>query len=43
MIRYFHEEGSGIKISPKSVMFFTAGIIFFVMGLHIVGSGALGL
>jgi len=43
LIRYFQEEGSGIKVSPKSVLFFTAAIIIFVMFLHIAGSSLLGV
>ncbi len=42
MIRYFQEEGNGIKISPKNVLFFTAAIIIFVLFLHIAGRGLLG-
>lgn len=42
LIRYFQEEGSGIKISPKSVLLFTGAIIIFVMFLHIVGRSLLG-
>ena len=42
LIRYFQEEGSGVKISPKSVLYFTAAIIIFVIFLHIAGSSFLG-
>lgn len=42
LIRYFQEEGSGIKISPKSVLAFTAAVIIFVILLHAAGSGLLG-
>ncbi|MFH1820923.1 MAG: preprotein translocase subunit Sec61beta [Methanobacteriota archaeon] len=42
LIRYFQDEGSGLKISPKSVLFFTAATIIFVMFLHIAGSALLG-
>ena len=42
LIRYFKEEGNGVKISPKSVLFFTAATIIFVMFLHIIGRGLLG-
>ena len=42
LIRYFQKEGNGVKISPKSVLYFTAGIIIFVMFLHIAGRGLLG-
>ncbi len=42
LIRYFQEEGSGVKISPKSVLFFTAAIVVFVLALHIAGPSVLG-
>jgi len=42
LIRYFQEEGSGVKISPKSVIVFTAAVIVFVILLHIAGAGLLG-
>lgn len=42
LIRYFKEEGSGVKISPKSVLYFTAAIIIFVLFLHVAGRGLLG-
>ncbi|MBC7219768.1 MAG: preprotein translocase subunit Sec61beta [Hadesarchaea archaeon] len=42
LIRYFQEEGSGIKISPKSVLAFTAVVIIFVILLHVAGSSLLG-
>ncbi len=42
LIRYFQEEGSGVKISPKSVLVFTAAIVAFTLALHIAGSGVLG-
>ncbi|MGC8816532.1 MAG: preprotein translocase subunit Sec61beta [Candidatus Hadarchaeum sp.] len=42
LIRYFQEEGSGVKISPKSVLIFTAAVIIFVILLHIAGAGFLG-
>jgi len=42
LIRYFQKEDNGVKISPKSVLYFTAGIIIFVMFLHIAGRALLG-
>lgn len=35
LIRYFKEEGSGVKVSPKSVLAFTIGIIVFEILLRI--------
>jgi preprotein translocase subunit Sec61beta len=42
LIRYFQEEGTGMKISPRAVLVFTGAIIVFVLMLHIAGSGVLG-
>ena len=42
LIRYFKEEGHGVKISPKSVLIFTAGIIIFEIILRIYGASLLG-
>jgi len=36
LIRYFKEEGSGIKIPPKGVVFFTVGIVIFEVLLHFI-------
>jgi len=36
LIRYFKEEGSGIKISPKSVLGFTIAIVIFEIALRIL-------
>jgi preprotein translocase subunit Sec61beta len=36
LIRYFQEEGSGIKISPKAVLFFTIGVIVFEIFVWVV-------
>lgn len=36
LIRYFQEEGSGIKISPKVVMIFTIGVIVFEVILRVL-------
>jgi preprotein translocase subunit Sec61beta len=43
LIRYFKEEGNGIKISPKSVLFLTAGTIIFVLFLHVTGRAIFGI
>jgi preprotein translocase subunit Sec61beta len=37
LIRYFQEEGSGIKISPKAVVVFTVGVIAFEIFLRFFG------
>jgi len=42
LIRYFQEEGSGVKISPKSVIIFTAAVVILVFALHIAGRPILG-
>ena len=42
LIRYFKEEGHGIKISPKSVIIFTIAIIFFEVFLRFYGKALLG-
>ncbi len=42
LIRYFKEEGHGIKISPKSVLFFTIAIILFEIIIHVYGVALLG-
>jgi len=42
LIRYFQEEGHGIKISPKAVLIFTVGIIFFEIFLRFFGSALFG-
>ncbi len=42
LIRYFKEEGHGVKISPKSVLYFTIAIIIFEIILRIYGRGLLG-
>lgn len=36
LIRYFQEEGSGIKISPKAVLIFTVSIIVFEIFLRVL-------
>lgn len=36
LIRYFQEEGSGIKISPKAVLIFTIGVIGFEIFLRVL-------
>lgn len=42
LIRYFKEEGHGIKISPKSVLFFTIAVIVFEIILRIYGRAIFG-
>jgi preprotein translocase subunit Sec61beta len=42
LIRYFSEEGEGIKISPKIVAYFTIGFIVFEILLRFIGKGLLG-
>ena len=37
LIRYFSEEAHGIKISPKSVMYFTIALIIFEVVLRFYG------
>ncbi|MDI6884039.1 MAG: preprotein translocase subunit Sec61beta [Hadesarchaea archaeon] len=41
LIRYFQEEGHGVKISPKSVLIFTIAIIILEIFLHIYGRALL--
>ena len=42
LIRYFREEGHGIKISPKSVLAFTIAVILFQVFIHVYGAALLG-
>ena len=42
LIRYFKEEGHGIKISPKSVVIFTIAVIIFEIFLRFYGEALLG-
>jgi preprotein translocase subunit Sec61beta len=42
LIRYFKEEGHGIKISPKSVVIFVAAVIIFSVLLRFYGRALLG-
>jgi len=42
LIRYFKEEGHGIKISPKSIIIFTIAIIIFEVFLRFYGKALLG-
>jgi len=37
LIRYFEEEGFGIKVSPRKMVYFTIGVIILIIGLHIFG------
>jgi preprotein translocase subunit Sec61beta len=41
LMRYFSEEGHGLKIPPKGVLFFTVGIIIFEILLRILDVGKL--
>jgi len=43
LIRYFQEEGHGVKISPKSVLVLTAAVIIFTMILHLYGHVLFGI
>ncbi|TDA29946.1 MAG: preprotein translocase subunit Sec61beta [Hadesarchaea archaeon] len=36
LMRYFSEEGSGIKVSPKAVVGFSVGSILLVFLLHLM-------
>ncbi len=36
LIRYFQEEGSGVKISPKSVVGVAIGLIVFEILLRVI-------
>ena len=42
LIRYFSEEGEGVKISPRLVLHFTIGFILFEVLLRFVGPQLLG-
>ncbi len=42
LIRYFKEEGHGIKISPKSIVIFTIAVIIFEIFLRFYGKALLG-
>ncbi len=37
LMRYFSEEGSGIKVSPKVVVGFSLSSILLVILLHLLG------
>jgi len=37
LIRYFEEEGFGVKVDPKKMIYFTVGVIIFMIALHIFG------
>lgn len=36
LMRYFSEEGHGVKIPPKGVLGFTVGIVIFEVLLHVL-------
>jgi len=42
LIRYFREEGHGIKIPPKGVIIFTIAVIIFEIFLRLYGEALLG-
>lgn len=42
LIRYFREEGHGMKISPRSVLIFTIAVILFEILIHAYGARLLG-
>ena len=42
LIRYFEEEGQGIKIQPKHMLYFIIGVILFEIALRFVGPSLLG-
>ncbi len=42
LIRYFKEEGHGIKISPKGVVIFVIAIIIFEIFLRFYGEVLFG-
>jgi preprotein translocase subunit Sec61beta len=42
LIRYFDEEGKGIKISPKKVVIFIAAVIIIEIFLRLYGQSILG-
>jgi preprotein translocase subunit Sec61beta len=42
LIRYFKEEGHGIKISPKGVIIFIIAVIAFEAFLRFYGKALLG-
>jgi len=37
LIRYFEEEGFGIKVDPKKTVYFIAIVIILLIGLNIFG------
>jgi len=39
LMRYFSEEGNGIKIPPKGVLGFTVGIVIFEVLLRVLNLG----
>jgi len=42
LIRYFEEEGRGIKIQPVHLLYFVVGVILFEIALRFVGPSLLG-
>jgi preprotein translocase subunit Sec61beta len=39
LMRYFSEEGNGIKIPPKGVLGFTVGVVIFEVLLRVLNLG----
>jgi len=39
LMRYFSEEGHGLKIPPKGVLFFTVGIVIFEVLMRVFDIG----
>ncbi|MFN4133021.1 MAG: preprotein translocase subunit Sec61beta [Candidatus Hadarchaeales archaeon] len=42
LMRYFEEEGSGRKVSPKLMLYFIIGVIIFEILLRFIGPTVLG-
>ncbi len=42
LIRYFEEEGQGVKVQPKHMLYFIVGFIIFEVALRIVGPSVFG-
>ncbi|MEW6222126.1 MAG: preprotein translocase subunit Sec61beta [Candidatus Hadarchaeota archaeon] len=42
LIRYFDEEGKGIKISPKKIVIFISAVIILEILIRLYGQSILG-
>lgn len=42
LIRYFEEEGNGIKVQPKKMLYFVVGLIVFEVVLRFIGPSIFG-